>query len=105
MLTRGNGVATSYTFDGLSRLGTLVQNPSGANHDTTFTFGYTPSSLSRNTTLTLGYNPGWPDRAAGPQQERVRPGRSSVIWRTDPISSKQRERRHLCRFADSDLAI
>jgi RHS repeat-associated protein len=53
-LTRGNGVVTSYTFDALSRLSTLVQNASGSSYDTTFTLGYNAGSQITSRTRTNG---------------------------------------------------
>jgi YD repeat-containing protein len=39
-LTRGNGVVTSYAYDGASRLDTLTHNLTGTSHDQTFDFSY-----------------------------------------------------------------
>lgn len=42
-LTRGNGTTTSYSYDAISRLSEIVQNPAGTSHDLTLQFGYNPA--------------------------------------------------------------
>jgi RHS repeat-associated protein len=54
-LTRGNNVVTTnYTYDAASRLATLVQNPAGTSHDTTFTFSYNPAGQITSRTRSNG---------------------------------------------------
>jgi RHS repeat-associated protein len=49
-LTRGNGTVTSYSYDPVSRLSQLVQNPAGTANDLTLGFSYNPASqISSNT--------------------------------------------------------
>ena len=49
-LTRGNGVNSSYTYDGISRLASLSHDLIGSSDDVTFTYSYNPASqiLTRN---------------------------------------------------------
>lgn len=54
MLTRGNGVVTSYTYDPASRLASLEQDPSGSSHDTTFSFDHNPAGQITERTRTNG---------------------------------------------------
>src|SRR3546814_6946948 len=44
LITRGNGVATSYAWDPVSRLQTLTQNLGGTTNDLTLGFTYNPAS-------------------------------------------------------------
>ncbi|HEX8584789.1 MAG TPA: hypothetical protein VF680_10290 [Allosphingosinicella sp.] len=49
-LTRGNGTTSTYTFDAVSRLASLVDNPAGTTHDLTLGFGYNPAGqITSNT--------------------------------------------------------
>ena len=43
-LTYGNGAVTSYSYDALSRLGSLTQDITGTTHDITLGFAYNPAS-------------------------------------------------------------
>lgn len=43
-MTRGNGVVTTYAYDGASRLKTLAHDLASTASDVTWTYGYTPSS-------------------------------------------------------------
>jgi hypothetical protein len=49
-ISRANGAATSYSFDPVSRLSQLVQNPAGTTNDVTLGFTYNPASqIASNT--------------------------------------------------------
>ncbi len=43
VLTRGNGTARSYGYDGASRLAQLVENAAGTSHDLTLGFSHDPA--------------------------------------------------------------
>ncbi|HEX8583879.1 MAG TPA: RHS repeat-associated core domain-containing protein, partial [Allosphingosinicella sp.] len=49
-ITRGNGTATSYSFDAVSRLSQIIDNPAGTTHDRTLGFSYNPASQIVGTT-------------------------------------------------------
>ncbi|HEX8584780.1 MAG TPA: RHS repeat-associated core domain-containing protein, partial [Allosphingosinicella sp.] len=49
-ITRGNGTATSYSFDAVSRLSQIIDNPAGTTHDRTLGFGYNPAGQIVGTT-------------------------------------------------------
>jgi YD repeat-containing protein len=49
-ISRANGTSTSYSYDPVSRLSQLVQNPAGTTHDLTLGFSYNPASqITSNT--------------------------------------------------------
>src|SRR3546814_1303026 len=64
LITRGNGVATSYAWDPVSRLQTLTQNLGGTTNDLTLGFTYNPASqIAQATRSNTAYS--WTDAANG----------------------------------------
>jgi RHS repeat-associated protein len=59
-VTFGNGVSQAYTFDAVSRLGSLTNDLSGTSNDLSAVFGYNPSS-NINSTVRTGDAYAWTD--------------------------------------------
>ena len=63
-LTRGNGTATSYAYDALSRLGSLTQDLAGTAQDLTLGFSYNPTGqLVSSTRSNTAYS--WTGHGSG----------------------------------------